>query len=395
MPEDKTILLVEDQAIIALNQKMILRQQGYVVEHVSTGEDAVAYFATGRHADLVLMDIDLGEGIDGPEAARQILASHDVPLAFLSAHTEAEIVDRTEDITSYGYIVKHSGETVLIASIRMAFRLYETRQCLRVQEQRLRWITESMEDVFWVCSADDEQILYVNPAYEQVWGHSRESLYRNPRSFEEAIHPYDRARVSSSTSPEKTFRVIRPDNEQRWINTRILPVQDEKGVVVAHTGVARDVTREMRFKRELILRDRELNTILADISEIVWSARWPELEVLMVSPSIAQLTGHTTTEFFDDPALWLEVLHRDDHPLLAKVRTMIVERGTFTMECRICHSDGVIIRVLIKGRLIRDDDGVPVRVAGSVTALDPVPEVPVLPEADAGCHSDTYRNLLY
>jgi DNA-binding NarL/FixJ family response regulator len=70
------------------------------------------------------MDVDLGEGMDGTEAAKRILADRTIPVVFLSSHTEREVVQKTEGITSYGYVVKHSGETVLMASIRMAFRLY-------------------------------------------------------------------------------------------------------------------------------------------------------------------------------------------------------------------------------------------------------------------------------
>jgi PAS domain S-box-containing protein len=93
-----------------------------------TGEDAVEIVETTPGIDLILMDINLGSGIDGTEAAEIILRKHDLPLIFLSSHTEREVVEKTEEITSYGYIVKTSGETVLIASIKMAFRLRESHQ---------------------------------------------------------------------------------------------------------------------------------------------------------------------------------------------------------------------------------------------------------------------------
>ena len=127
------ILLVEDDALIAMAEKQQLAKIGYTVDHVLTGEAAVAaVLATDSRPDLILMDIDLGAGIDGTEAARQILDEIDIPVVFLSSHTEPDVVEKTEKITSYGYVIKNSGITVLNTSIKMAFKLFEAK----MQEQR-------------------------------------------------------------------------------------------------------------------------------------------------------------------------------------------------------------------------------------------------------------------
>lgn len=125
----RRLLLVEDEAIIGLSESRMLRREGYEVTHVLSGEEAVAAVETGSPGiDLVLMDINLGPGIDGTTAAQRILASRDIPLVFLSSHTEPAIVEKTEGITNYGYIVKNSGPTVLFTAIRMAFRLHDARK---------------------------------------------------------------------------------------------------------------------------------------------------------------------------------------------------------------------------------------------------------------------------
>jgi len=124
----KTILLVEDQAIIAASEARILRGMGYEVVKALSGKEAVE-IVESQPIDLVLMDIDLGRDVmDGTEAASEILKKRDLPIVFLSSHTEPEIVEKTEKITSYGYVVKNSGLTILDASIKMAFRLYEAKQ---------------------------------------------------------------------------------------------------------------------------------------------------------------------------------------------------------------------------------------------------------------------------
>jgi two-component sensor histidine kinase/PAS domain-containing protein/CheY-like chemotaxis protein len=143
----KTLLLVEDDAVIGLSESIILRQEGYEVIHVFSGEEAVeAMSAEPCPADLVLMDINLGAGMDGTEAAELILLRRDIPLVFLSSHTEKEVVEKTEGITNYGYIVKNSGPTVLFTSIKMAFKLHEARMGLERSLAERRRIEKALEE---------------------------------------------------------------------------------------------------------------------------------------------------------------------------------------------------------------------------------------------------------
>lgn len=121
----KVILLVEDEAIIAHGEASILTRNGFDVVIAYNGQQAID-LAIGEHpVDLILMDIDLGPGMDGTRAAELILQKRDIAILFLSSHTDAEIVERTERVRSCGYVVKDSGEAVLLVSIRMAFQLHE------------------------------------------------------------------------------------------------------------------------------------------------------------------------------------------------------------------------------------------------------------------------------
>jgi CheY-like chemotaxis protein len=113
MSRASSLLLVEDQVLIALGQAKQLESLGYSV--VMAHSSAQALEQVKAHADgldLILMDIDLGSGKDGTETAREILAEWDIPIVFLSSHTERDIVEKTESITSYGYVVKSTGLTV-------------------------------------------------------------------------------------------------------------------------------------------------------------------------------------------------------------------------------------------------------------------------------------------
>jgi len=140
--------LVEDEAIIAMEEAMILRSEGYEVVQAYSGEEAVA-IAGRRNAsiDMILMDIDLGSGIDGTEAARQILEFCDIPIVFLSSHTEKAIVDKTEKITSYGYIVKNFPPIILNTSIKMAHKLYLEKKRVKESNDALAEMNENLKAV--------------------------------------------------------------------------------------------------------------------------------------------------------------------------------------------------------------------------------------------------------
>lgn len=178
----KKILLVEDERIIAMSEEHILMRYGFEVVTVGTGEAAIATMDSRDDIDLILMDINLSAGMDGTEAAQQILAHHDVPLIFISSHTEREIVERTEGITSYGYIVKNSGETVLIASVKMAFRLWYATLNERAHERALRAekalldaaafsraVGDAMPALVYLYDADEGRNIWVNRRHREFF----------------------------------------------------------------------------------------------------------------------------------------------------------------------------------------------------------------------------------
>ncbi len=66
---------------------------------------------------------------------------------------------------------------------------------LRQSEQRFRLMAETIQDVFWIATPDIGKMVYVSPAYEQVWGRTCQELYQSPQRFMESIHPEDRERA--------------------------------------------------------------------------------------------------------------------------------------------------------------------------------------------------------
>nr|HPO49259.1 PAS domain S-box protein [Spirochaetota bacterium] len=149
----KNILIVEDDKVSSLLIKDLLEKSGYIVTSVYSGEEAIEKVVKEDFTpNLILMDIDLGRGIDGTQAAKEILKRKHIPVVFHTSHTEKEYVDKIKEITRYGYVVKNSGDFVLKASIDTAFELFEANQIIQKQRDELERSYEEAQ------AANDELI---------------------------------------------------------------------------------------------------------------------------------------------------------------------------------------------------------------------------------------------
>jgi PAS domain S-box-containing protein len=130
--------------------------------------------------------------------------------------------------------------------------------------ERCRQIVENIDEVMWMAGVGMRSMLYISPAYERVWGRTRESLYATPRSWLDALHPEDRdrvlehvlARMAEGASFEQPYRIVRPNGEVRWVHDRGFPVRNKQGEVDRYVGIAKDIT-ELRNAEENLRRSEE------------------------------------------------------------------------------------------------------------------------------------------
>src|SRR6266446_5956182 len=141
-----------------------------------------------------------------------------------------------------GKIVKWYGTATDIEDRKRA------EDALRESEEKFRQLAENIREVFWMTTPDMDELLYVSPAYESIWGRSLESLRQRPQSFMEAIHTEDREHVVDILERQREegfqveYRVVRPDESVRWIRDRRFPVKNQSGKVYRIAGVAVDIT---------------------------------------------------------------------------------------------------------------------------------------------------------
>ncbi len=140
---------------------------------------------------------------------------------------------------------------------REAERVHAERALLS-SEERFRELAANVSEVFWMTDPLKKQVLYISPAYEKIWGRTCASVYEDPRTWLDAIHPDDRERMIQASSTrqasgdyEEIFRVIRPDGSVRWVQDRAFPVRDAGGTLVRIVGTAEDITARRQLEEQL------------------------------------------------------------------------------------------------------------------------------------------------
>jgi PAS domain S-box-containing protein len=151
-------------------------------------------------------------------------------------------------------------------------------EALEESETRFRLLAENIDDVFWMASPGVTEMLYVSPAYEEVWGRPRSEVYTDSRAFSESVHPADRERVLGTFAHHASgrwdleYRIIRPDGQIRWMRDRGFPILGETGDMAGMCGIASDVTDLKQTGVELQTTVDALRLANRDLEQFAYAA---------------------------------------------------------------------------------------------------------------------------
>lgn len=172
----ESILIVENEGIIALQLTKLLEKNGYQIAGMTAyGEDAVM-MAEKDHPDLICMDIELMGKMDGIEAARKIHEHADIPIIYLTAFSDSQRIARAKVTVPYSYIVKPFNEPELLASVEMALYRHTVDQKLKESMQRYRAIVDNAAEGILLVSCGTGLILEANPATIRLLGYTASEL---------------------------------------------------------------------------------------------------------------------------------------------------------------------------------------------------------------------------
>jgi PAS domain S-box-containing protein len=205
----------------------------YILPLLGSGANAVESASV-----VVPVCILIGEVIS--RAVRRLHAAQD--------ELELRVAERTAQLRAANQALQHE--------------LAERRQvetALRESELRFRQLAEHIHEAFWLSDPHSRRLLYISPAYEEIWQRSCASLYEQPLSFLDAVHPGDHAHVVAALerqergeATDEEYRIVQPDGTVRWIWDRGFPVADASGQLERVARVTQDITDRKQLELQFL-----------------------------------------------------------------------------------------------------------------------------------------------
>lgn len=267
---------------------------------------------------------------------------------------------------------------------------------LKESQERFRLIAETVRDVFWISTPGMGSMLYVSPAYEEIWGRSRESLYQRPESFFEAVHPDDRKRMIAGRGGRKggdwdfEYRIIRPDGTVCWVQDRGYPIRDEQGRLQGMAGTASDITARKIHEQDLAESEARLAKAqdIARVGNWEWDIRSNEL---WWSDQVYRIFGIDREQFTGTYKAFESFVHPEDRPSVeAAVKQALAGVDPYGVDHRIVLRDGTERVVHESGEVVRDAEGRPLLMSGTIQDITERKQV----EAQLQESEQRYRELV-
>jgi PAS domain S-box-containing protein len=259
--------------------------------------------------------------------------------------------------------------TLVVQGIAILTSSVDRRFAIQAQElqtsERFRQIAGILRDVLLLSNADFSEILFVNNAYEAIWGRTVESLYADPRSWLEGVHPDDRQRVEEAEQrvvggepfDYLECRIVRPAGSIAWVRLRAYPVVDAQGHLYRIVGTAHEFTKR-KLAEEQVKRGETYLAMAQRLAQMgVWS--WnPSSGDMFGSQEFCSIFGIDPAETKLTREMFLQRIHPEDRPRFeSEVNAAVAERRNGELDYRIVLPDASVKYVHAIGKPIFDKSG--------------------------------------
>ena len=275
MVRKPSVLIVEDESVVALDLQQTLHEFGYDAFAIAATAEAAIIKASARCPDLVLMDIRIAGTVDGIDTAEILRARFGVPVVFLTAHADESTLNRAKRAEPYGYLVKPVKAAELRSTVEIALYRHEIEKRLRERE---RWFSTTLDSIAdGVVTVDlAGKVTFMNPPAELLTGTKLPDALGRPASevvrlrdpvTDSVLSPPLEAALKSRQPVHLGETLLSSASGTRLISDSAAPVDDE-GRLLGAVMIFRDITEQRRMQKQLEMADRlsSLGTMAAGVA---------------------------------------------------------------------------------------------------------------------------------
>jgi diguanylate cyclase (GGDEF)-like protein/PAS domain S-box-containing protein len=246
-------------------------------------------------------------------------------------------------------------------------------ELLRQQEEQYRRIVETATEGIWMLDADSNTN-FVNQQTATMMGYTPEEMQGKPlfafmdEEGKTLANLYlERRRQGIHEMHDFKFR--RKDGTDLWAILSTAPLLDEQGNYTGALGMLTDVTDRRRAEIALRESEQRLDGILRSLEDVVWSISATTHETLYLNSAAERIYSRSVMEFFDNPNLWMEVVHPDDQNRVRTATHTLRKKKSNELEYRILRPDGDVRWLYDRRRAICDATGQVIRIDGIATDI--------------------------
>jgi PAS domain S-box-containing protein len=342
-----TILVVEDEAIVAADIAQRLRRGGFDVPAVAATGEAALRTADEVHPDLVLMDILLKGEKDGIETAREMGGRFEIPVVFLTGQADDATRDRVTNTSAYGLILKPIDPASLLSTVELVLARHAFELQLKDSEERFRAVTDSAAEAIFSIDAQGN-VTYWNVAARRIFGWTADDVIGQPvtvllpesakAGFFKILSALAARETSETYAPPSLMPFRRKDGTEFPAEPSFASWKTKEGSFA--TAIVRDITEQKKMKRAIADSEARFRSVVETATDAIIATK-ASGDIIFWNAAAEEMFGYKAEEALGMPLAWLAPKPMQER--VSKALTRFTQRQvpqTRVFESRAQRKDG-------------------------------------------------------